>query len=220
MPPVFLNRNPKADFDQVGTSPHGWIALHQARTSRQIVLVRDHPDATISDVGLVAKVAHVNIARILGVYFEKHSVYVVHEFLDLDLFEVFPLASEVEVASVMSQIISAIIYLASFPIILRVDTIRISFHGVVKLGIDMNYKPTTGSLTREADRAFLTAYAGETMMRLGGVTSWTQEAMDFLSILQSGSLPALAHPFLLKSKGSLALREPVKFAIQKLIAAG
>jgi hypothetical protein len=127
-----LDRNPNEDYEKVGNTPRGWIGIHRKRLMRQLVVVqRTIPEAFGLALRLTT-VAHANIARPLSFHHYKGQGYVAYEFVDMDLFDILPLYQG-EVAAAMLQVMDAVHHLLAQPFAFRVDTIRVSLNGVVKI---------------------------------------------------------------------------------------
>jgi serine/threonine protein kinase len=104
LPAVYLSRSPTADYNPIGITTSGWVGVHRRQTARQLVAVQQVPEMSITDFRRMVEIAHRNITRLLGVYYEEDHIYLVYEYVELDLFDILPLLSEVELASVVSQV--------------------------------------------------------------------------------------------------------------------
>ncbi|KAI5465169.1 hypothetical protein BGZ63DRAFT_172238 [Mariannaea sp. PMI_226] len=128
--PIYLNRHPDFDYEQIVQRGTTWTGKH--RRSRQLVVVREVSHTRLTDFNRFAGVAHVNVARQLGVYHVKSQAYLAYEYVDLDVLEALPLSQE-EISAVVSQAMAAIDYLRK-RLTFRIDTIRITSGGIVKIG--------------------------------------------------------------------------------------
>ncbi|KAK8093121.1 uncharacterized protein PG998_014709 [Apiospora kogelbergensis] len=143
---------------------------------------------------------------------------VVHEHLDLDLFAIAPLQSEVEVATVMMQILSAIRYLLSLPTDARAADVRVASNGTVKITLDLSGRLSTDLSRRGEMHRFMVSYVEQIMaglVRKGFY--WSYDVADFLDILYAGQLPPMIHPFLHKSRSSACLQGAVRLAAREAL---
>ncbi|KAK8095219.1 uncharacterized protein PG998_014443 [Apiospora kogelbergensis] len=113
-PPLYIDQTAHNHYRHLGTNGSGWLGMHRSG-SGHVVQVRQAPQFTVSELGVLSEISHPSIAQVLVIYCSGRITSVVHEHLDLDLFAIAPLQSEVEVATVMMQIVSAIRYLLSLP---------------------------------------------------------------------------------------------------------
>ena len=104
-PPVYLKRSPLSDYKPVGVISSGWIGLHRRPLTWQFAIIEEIQEMDIGHFRLFCDAAHQNIARPLAIYYDE-LVHIVYEYAELSLFDILPLSSEVEVASVMSQVVS------------------------------------------------------------------------------------------------------------------
>lgn len=101
-----------------------------------------------------ARICHGNISKLLALYRADSGCYVVYEFVDLQLRDIYPL-HHAEVAAAMTQvcastaplrpanagqIMSAVHALLRERFVFRIQDIRISCHGAVKLGTRINFR--------------------------------------------------------------------------------
>ncbi|KAK3933700.1 hypothetical protein QBC46DRAFT_275266 [Diplogelasinospora grovesii] len=213
LPAVYLNRSPGIDYKPVNIQKGTWIGVHRNRGAHQFVVVQELRHIDITDFSFLAQSTHTNITQPLGLYYCQDGVYITYEYVELDLLDILPLSSETEVASVMSQILSGIVYLINRSIDFRVQSIHVSLYGVVKLVLDWNHKPATDPSLVQITNRLMSAYLDEIMSTMRG-KPWSNDAVGFLSILKSGYLPHASHPFLAQSKGRIALKNPVNFAVR------
>lgn len=103
VPPVYVGRSLYTDYVHVGNNKAGWLGMRR-QGGYQAVQVRYTPHLTISDFRTLLEIRHPNIAPILGIYSNGHTTAVVHEQVDLDLFDIAPLQFEVDIASVIVQV--------------------------------------------------------------------------------------------------------------------
>lgn len=99
--PVHLNRHPDCDYEPIRRCGTAWTA--RRRGSRQLVVVQEVTHARLADFSHFAGVAHVNVARQLGIYHVKPLAYLAYEYVDLDVLEALPLSQE-EISAVVSQV--------------------------------------------------------------------------------------------------------------------
>ncbi|KAH6645702.1 hypothetical protein BKA67DRAFT_664720 [Truncatella angustata] len=217
-PPVTINGYPESHYRFLRLASGGWIGISFEDRDR-IVRVEHAPQMTITDFGGLVGIRHLNIARFLGLYFNRNSTDIVYEHTDLDLLDICPLASEAEVASVIAQVLSAIMYLRSLAVDVRISSIRVSMFGLVKLILDFHHRPTTDIIYRKNMYRFMVSYV-EQMMKVSSPRAhvWTYDAAEFLDILYARELPPSSHPFLSKSRGPAALRGPAQVVMRTLMA--
>ncbi|KAK8095141.1 uncharacterized protein PG998_014365 [Apiospora kogelbergensis] len=193
-PPLYIDQTAHTHYRHLGTNGSG-------------------PRFTVSELGVLSEISHPSIAQLLGIYCNGRTTSVVHEHLDLDLFAIAPLQSEIEVASIMMQIVSAIVYLLSLPTDARVADVRVASNGTVKLTLDLSGRLSTDVCYRREMHRFMVSYVEQIMtglVRKGFY--WSYDAADFLDILYAGQLPPMIHPFLHKSRSSACLQGAVRLA--------
>lgn len=100
--PAYLNRRPEADYYPIGSLDTAWIGQRRNWRLRQLVTVQQLKRKVLSELNCLAQITHENIAQPVALYSEKDELYIVYEYMDLDLFELLPL-SEIEISSVMKQ---------------------------------------------------------------------------------------------------------------------
>ena len=130
---VKVSQHPREDYEELGTTHKGWVGLHRRKVMRQLVVVQRVNPGAFGLMARLTQIAHLNIARPLALYQHEGQDFVSYEFLDLDLFDVLPLY-QVEVAAVMLQVMDATHHLLAQCFAFRLDTIRVSAAGVVKIG--------------------------------------------------------------------------------------
>lgn len=116
------------------------IKVGQCRheNTRQLVIVQEVKRISVSQFSRVLRIFHENIASPIFLY-KSHIIY---EFVDLDIVDVLPL-SQPEIANAMAQAMSAVYAALEETLTFRIDTVRISHLGVVKLSkIVVTYTPT------------------------------------------------------------------------------
>ncbi|KAI1857247.1 uncharacterized protein JN550_013382 [Neoarthrinium moseri] len=215
-PLITINGYPESDCEKVQQTGAGWIGVPW-RDRGRLVRVEHAPHMTITDFESLVNLRHLHVAPFLGLYYNRTSTDIVYERLDLDLLEICPLASEAEVASVLAQVLSAIMHLLSSPVDARIASVRISMFGLVKLStrfrltvsmfcvgsataahclcpvLDFRHKPTTDIIHRNVMHRFMVSYI-EQVAKVACPRShvWTFDAADFLDILYAGELPPLS----------------------------
>ncbi|KAH6970368.1 hypothetical protein BKA56DRAFT_496900 [Ilyonectria sp. MPI-CAGE-AT-0026] len=126
-----MGRHPTENYESVGHVGMAWIGALRPCLS-QLVMVQPVRHITLTEFSRLARMKHVNIARPIEIYYMESEIHLVYEHVDLDLFEILPLAQN-EIAAVMSQVMTAVHYLVHL-FAFRIDAIRISPQGVVKMG--------------------------------------------------------------------------------------
>ncbi|KAK8038379.1 protein kinase domain-containing protein [Apiospora phragmitis] len=102
--PVYLDRHPSQDYDLVQKTAKVWIGASRASRSRQLVVIKEiYHTTTLQELRCTVRIMHPHVAPVLALYCCRDQCFAVYEFLELDLFDVLPLATEVEIASVMAQ---------------------------------------------------------------------------------------------------------------------
>ncbi|KAH6869002.1 hypothetical protein B0T10DRAFT_419061 [Thelonectria olida] len=130
--PIYLNRHPETDYFPVDSPKTVWIGQRRDWRIRQLVAVQELEGKALSELSRLAEVTHDNIAQPVALYHISDKLYIVYEYVDLDLFDLLPL-SEWEASGVMKQVISAFQYLKRNSISFLVDSIRLDADGVVKI---------------------------------------------------------------------------------------
>jgi len=102
-PPLYTDQTAHTHYRHIGTNGSGWLGMHRSG-SGHVVQVLQVPQFTVSELGVLSEISHPSIAQLLGIYCSGRTTSVVHEHLDLDLFAIAPLQSEIEVASIMMQV--------------------------------------------------------------------------------------------------------------------
>ncbi|KAH6868915.1 hypothetical protein B0T10DRAFT_596135 [Thelonectria olida] len=226
--PVHLNRHPDCDYEPIGHHGTAWTGKH--RRSRQLVVVKEVTHARLADFSHFAGVAHVNVARQLGIYHVRSQAYLAYEYVDLDVLEALPLSQE-EISAVVSQVsarpipsasgeemMAAIDYLRKRLFTFRIDAVRVTTGGVVKIVPDWSFEPTADPGIREANDAYLAADLETFMTTMEpNERRWTRHALGFLGELGSGRLP-LTHPYLNRASSQSRLREAARFSVQRRLA--
>lgn len=126
-----MGRHPTEIYEQVGHVAMSWIGAFRPCPS-QLVMVQQVRHITLTEFSRLARMRHVNIARPIEIYYVGSEIHLVYEHVDLDVFDILPLAQN-EIAAVMSQVMTAVHYLIHL-FAFRIDAIRISSQGVVKMG--------------------------------------------------------------------------------------
>ncbi|KAL6406362.1 hypothetical protein AUP68_09152 [Ilyonectria robusta] len=126
-----MGRHPTEIYEQVGHVAMSWIGAFRPCPS-QLVMVQQVRHITLTEFSRLARMRHVNIARPIEIYYVGSEIHLVYEHVDLDVFDILPLAQN-EIAAVISQVMTAIHYLIHL-FAFRIDAIRISPQGVVKMG--------------------------------------------------------------------------------------
>ncbi|KAH7108614.1 hypothetical protein B0J13DRAFT_463264 [Dactylonectria estremocensis] len=185
-----MGRHPIETYDSVGRVDKEWIGALRPHPS-QLVMVQQVRHMTLTEFNRLARIFHVNFARPIEIYYIRSEIHLVYEHVDLDLFEILPLAQP-QIAAVMSQVMAAVHYLTQL-FAFRIDAIRISSRGVVKLVLDWNFEPVTDACIREANSSYVAIYLYETMNAMEPKGhNWTPDALNLLGELKSGGLPILA----------------------------
>lgn len=202
--PVYLDRHPSQDYELVQKTAKVWIGASRAIRSRQLVVIKEvYHTTTLQELRRTVRIMHRHVAPVLALYCCRDRCFAVYEFLELDLFDVLPLATEVEIASVMAQarsesppprsgvsdwlqLLDGINYLLSESLAPQIHTIRISSYGVVKLGTALRSfvpRPTMAMLTTppvmDRDYDWMT-----TSSRIEGnrfVIGYLEELLDMMS---------------------------------------
>ncbi|KAK9443997.1 uncharacterized protein VB005_02523 [Metarhizium brunneum] len=165
------------------------IKVGQCRheNTRQLVIVQEVKRISVSQFSRVLRIFHENIASPIFLY-KSHIIY---EFVDLDIVDVLPL-SQPEIANAMAQAMSAVYAALEETLTFRIDTVRISHLGVVKLILDWNFEGSVDKAIFNANIGYLAMYLAETMDVMGkSLLEWDQNGRSFRSILCSGKIPAL-----------------------------
>ncbi|KAH7113536.1 hypothetical protein EDB81DRAFT_670086 [Dactylonectria macrodidyma] len=126
--PAYLNRRPEADYYPLGSIDTAWIGQRRNWRLRQLATVQQLKRKVVSELNCLAQIAHENIAQPIALYSEKDELYIVYEYMDLDLFDLLPL-SETEISSITS----AFQYLKQNSISFYIDSILLNSNGVVKI---------------------------------------------------------------------------------------
>lgn len=203
-----MGRHPIETYDSVGRVDKAWIGALCLHPS-QLVMVQQVRHVTLTEFNRLARIFHVNVARPIEIYYIRSEIHLVYEHVDLDLFEILPLAQP-QIAAIMSQVMAAVHYLTQL-FAFRIDAIRISSQGVVKLGmnratfkygssladyvsvLDWNFEPVTDACIRDANSSYVAIYLYETMNAMESQGhNWTPDALNLLGELKSGGLPILA----------------------------
>ncbi|GKT88560.1 hypothetical protein Ct61P_06410 [Colletotrichum tofieldiae] len=137
LPAVYTGTHPRDKYKWVRDFADGWIGMYFCRLENparpQMVAVQEAPNITITQFEVLATSApHPNVVQLFGLYLSDRS-YITYEFVGLNVFELC-LTCELEIAAVLSQLLSSIEYLQSLPERLGIRSIRVSISGVIKVG--------------------------------------------------------------------------------------
>ncbi|KAH7112738.1 hypothetical protein EDB81DRAFT_768297 [Dactylonectria macrodidyma] len=127
----------------VALARRGGPVLVQHNRTGELVLARR---TFLRDYGTLARVSHPHLARICCVFDLAPQSILIQEPIILSLFELVPL-SEVELASGLSQLVSAFRYLAAECPPFTVDGIRVCLQGVVKVVLDVRFEDGPAPIT-------------------------------------------------------------------------
>lgn len=105
MLPVYLKRSPLSDYKPVGVISSGWIGWYRRPLSGQLAVVQEIKEMDVKDFRVFCDLAHQNIVRPLAIYYDE-LVHIICEYVELSLLDILPLSTEIEAASVMSQVVS------------------------------------------------------------------------------------------------------------------
>ncbi|KAL0929567.1 uncharacterized protein CTRU02_215466 [Colletotrichum truncatum] len=188
LPAVYAERHPKDDHKRARGDAVSWIGVHRGYfKGPHSVVVKEVPHMTIACFRTLARSSHPNIVQLFGLYLSD-SVYITYELVDLNLFDL-RITSELEVAAVMSQLLHGIKHLQDLPMRFGVRSIRVSPFGVVKIVPEFETSSYPGlalALSPKIAAAFLQCI----MEHLGAsIPGWSDDALDFLKILESGHQP-------------------------------
>lgn len=105
--PCHLHRHPDSDYQRLHEHGHGnmWIGQHRRLMNRQLVRIKQLPRASLSHCEKLASISHDNVIRPESFYYETENdkLFIVFEYLHLDLFDLFPLRRK-EVACIIKQV--------------------------------------------------------------------------------------------------------------------
>lgn len=101
--PTYLDIHPVSDYEPIGRLGTAWIGLHRLGSTRQKVMVERVYQTNIADLKRVARIVHHNIAPPKALYCVSAELYVVYEYVELNIFDLVPM-SQMEVATIMSQV--------------------------------------------------------------------------------------------------------------------
>ncbi|KAM7209919.1 hypothetical protein V8F06_014698 [Rhypophila decipiens] len=219
MPPVYLKRSPLSDYKPVGVVSSGGIGLYRPPLSGQLAVVQEIKEMDLKHFRVFCDLAHQNIIRPLAIYYDE-LVHIVCEYVELSLLDILPLSTEIEVASIMSQLYDAITTLISHSVKFRIKTIRISVRGIIKLVLDWEYEPRIDREPRVATYELISIYLRGIMATIGDSIEWSDDAIQFQETLHSGCLPQASHKFLAKSEGRIALTRRVSLVSRIKLSRG
>jgi len=153
--PTYLDVHPLSDYEPIGRLRTAWIGLHRLGSPRQKVTVERVYQTNLGGLQSLARIVHHNIAATKALYCVNAELYVVYEYVELDIFDL-PM-SQLEIATVMSQVqqlspslnndrgnllrlfgsqaVKAVYHLIGQNVGFRIGTIRITITGRVKLGM-------------------------------------------------------------------------------------
>ena len=103
---AYPDKAPTADYIYAATVNGIHVAEHRQRMTRQLVLIQEVAEMTVTQFSDFAKVTHENVARPISFYQKGNQGSIVYEFVDLDLVDILPLSHN-EIASVMLQVSTA-----------------------------------------------------------------------------------------------------------------
>lgn len=205
---VYNKSSPESTYRlfHIGELPRGIVALARRRSSflvrhcrtGELVLARR---TFLREYGSLARVSHPHVARIHCVFDLEPQSILIQELLSLSLFELVPL-SEVELASGLSQLVSAFRYLAAECPPFTVDDIQVCLQGVVKVVLDVGFEnghmPTMPSYW---DKEYRIAIVGLRMAELSDL------GHEFFRDSARKGIPQVEHGFLSqKSLGPPGMR--------------
>ncbi|KAK2922417.1 Protein kinase-like domain superfamily [Fusarium oxysporum f. sp. vasinfectum] len=222
--PFHTEKHPNTDYYacyNTNTSERKWIGQNRALAIRQLVTVQKLPAtsrASFTDIGKLNRISHENVVRPDCFYHVDGELYIVYEFLYLDIFDLFPL-QEAAVACIVKQTICGFRHLKDLEIFFGIDIIQINEYGVVKIVIDWNQDEF--SVERSLHRAneeYLVAYLQELMAAMAQRCNDLPKTVSNFFI--GSVLPDMGHDFIANVGGPEILRERVISAIRRKLLGG
>ncbi|KAK4070220.1 hypothetical protein Purlil1_13550 [Purpureocillium lilacinum] len=208
---AYVDAHPLSDFEPIGHLGMAWVGLHRQNSSRQFVMVQQCRQSILTGFRRNIQLAHLNIARPIALYSSSDEVHLAYEYLELELQDLLPL-SDTEVASILSQVMAAIEYLVQQRVAFRIEAIRVSASGVVKIVPDWNFESTIDSTMWHANLAYVASHLESVAT---GLAVGNRLDPSFMEELKLGLLPSSDHPFISHLNDPVLLKDACRFALRK-----
>lgn len=147
--PVYFDTNPLRDYEPLGQVGTMWLGRQRRPPRLHLVVVKRMHQASLPDLVAISQIQHENIIRPTAVYSVANMSYIIYEHFQCSPVDL-PLSSH-HAAAVVSQVscllfgiqkrltpikvIEAITYLISREIGFRINDVRLTKGGQVKIGM-------------------------------------------------------------------------------------
>ncbi|KAM4067497.1 hypothetical protein HRG_012280 [Hirsutella rhossiliensis] len=186
--PAYVNAHPLSDYEPIGQLGTAWIGLYRQISSRQLVVVQRCRQNILSGFLPYLQLAHLNIARPIALYGIAEEVYLTYEYVELEPRDLLPV-SDTEIASILSQkIMTAVDYIVRKKVAFRIQAIRLSANGLVKIVPDWSFESTIDSCLWQANLAYVAHSLENIATSLAPANSLDPSFMEELKL---GLLPSM-----------------------------
>lgn len=103
--PAYLDVHPLHDYEPIRREEGTWIGWRRDTLIPRLVAVQKIQQVDLNDIRVLAQISHPNISRPISLYIVGQEVYLVYDFVDLDIFEL-PLLSLIEVENLVFQVLA------------------------------------------------------------------------------------------------------------------